>query len=166
MRRLPFPAIFACAVPMILVGLQLYANAQAPDCNTAGSYSQGSRTCSVNATTHCATTGCGSLVVAQICMVCQTSTSEATSSICESTAPAGCTVNVSLHCNDDKSQASFGYACDPNGEAISTTTSISCPVECQNCSTSERVVVSSKSCVACPSPQVSFQSNADDWRQR
>ena len=113
-----------------------------------------------------ATWKCGSASCAPFskgtCTVCDST--PATFSLCESQVPSGCTVNASIHCNDETKRASFGYECPNNTEGVSFTEPVACPIQCQNCSTTERVSDSDQKCVACPSPKVAYQGQADDWR--
>jgi len=165
MKNIMLLLIFVWAIGLALIASQLSAEADnAPTCSTAGSYQQGTRGCTVNPDTHCGTTNCGTITVAQACMVCQSSTNNLTATLCESSVPAGCTVNVAIHCSADQATSSFGYSCPPNTEAVSTSISFSCPVQCQNCSRSERVDDVNKTCVPCPYPQVAFESQSDDWK--
>lgn len=166
MKNLILLLIVVCwAVVMALIASEFKVQADnAPTCATSGSYNQGTRGCSVNESTRCGTTNCGQITVSQICMVCQTSTNNLNSTLCESSVQSGCTVNVAIHCSSDNSSTSFGYSCPNNVEGVSTSISFSCPVSCQNCSTSERVNDANKTCVACPHPQVAFESQSDTWR--
>jgi hypothetical protein len=165
MRVLLLVVALLWAVGLAVIASQLDVNAQqAPTCSTPGSYSQGQRTCVIDTATKCGRTGCGTLTVAQACMVCQTTTSVGTPNICESSVPSGCTVNVNIHCSADNSHVSFGWNCPDGREGTNTTTTFTCPVECQNCSRTERVDAAAKTCVACPWPQVAFESQADDWK--
>jgi len=84
--------------------------------------------------------------------------------LCESSVQTGCTVDEAIHCSADNSQVSFGYHCSSGSVGVSTTTSITCPIQCQNCARNERVDSAAKTCVACPFPQVAFESQTDDWR--
>lgn len=166
MKNLILLLVVICwAVGIALIASELEAQADnMPSCSTSGTFDQGTRGCTVNPTTHCATTNCGQITVAQICMVCQTPTNNLSSTICESNVPSGCTVNVAVHCSADNALASFGYTCPGPVEGVSSTTSYSCPVTCQNCKKSERVNDANKTCVACPYPQVAFEAQSDDWR--
>lgn len=166
MKNLILLLVVVCwAIGMVLIMSEFEVQADnAPSCSTSGSYQQGTRGCSVNTTTRCGTTNCGQITVAQACMVCQTPTNNLNSTLCESSVPSGCTVNVAIHCSEDSATTSFGYTCPNNVEGVSTSISFSCPVACQNCKKSERVDDSSKTCIACPSPQVAFESQSDTWR--
>jgi hypothetical protein len=152
------------AIAVIVSQLDVQADT-APLCTTAGSYQQGTRTCSINQTAHCGTVSCGQITVAQICMVCTSSTNNLTSTLCESEVRPGCEVDGQISCRSDQSEAFFGYYCpETDTSGVSVNTAFSCPVSCQNCRTTEKVNDADHSCVPCQSPQVAFESQSDDWK--
>jgi hypothetical protein len=167
MRRLILLVLSLPVALMIMNSLQVEVTADFQSCSIfSGSFTQGNRACSVNTETKCGFTAC-SPITKGTCTTCNpTQEQQTSSSLCESTVPSGCTVDstAGIHCSDDKSHASFGYHCANGAEGVSTTTSITCPIDCQNCSRAERVDDSNHSCNGCPYPQVAFESSADDWR--
>lgn len=165
MRVLLLVIVLVWAAGLALLATLLNVSAQtAPNCSTPGPFSQGARTCFVDPATKCGRIGCSPLVVAQTCMVCQATTTPGEPTLCESSVQTGCTVDAGIHCSADNTQVSFSYHCTNGNEGVSTTTSITCPVQCQNCSTTQRVDTATKTCIPCPPPQVAFESQADDWK--
>src|SRR5882762_640386 len=159
--------LFAACLAGAFYASNVTVSGQFQSCATSGSFTQGQRSCTVFAETKCANVGCGSISkgTCTLCDETQASTNY-TATLCESTVPAGCTVDTaaSLHCSNDKSAASFGYHCSDGAEGVRTSTNITCPIQCQNCSDHERVNDADNTCVACPFPQVAFEGQSDDWR--
>src|SRR6516164_2341994 len=155
-----FVSVLTVATALAAYALDRDVSAQSQSCSTSGSFTQGSKTCSINTDTKCGSVGCSPFSKGT-CTVCDSTPPSYL--LCESQVPSGCTVNTGIHCTDEK-QASFGYHCSNDTEGVTTTEPIACPISCQNCSTTEKVSDSDQKCVACPSPKVAFQSQADDWR--
>jgi hypothetical protein len=157
MNRIHLVAIlFGMILLSVLIKVTV-SNAQNPGSDHPGSFTQGSRVCNINPDTHCAVVGC-SPIVYYINTICSTPQSDETTFLCESQVPSGCTVdsNDSLACSTDKTHAHYGYNCSDGSTGVKTSTDRTCPISCQNCSTTQIKDDSTHTCTNCPSPKVAY----------
>lgn len=70
--------------------------------------------------------------------------------------PPDCTIDAAspLACNADKYQATFGYSCSGGRTGVMTSTNKTCPIQCENCTTTQIKNIETGKCVNCPSPKV------------
>jgi hypothetical protein len=124
-----------------------------------GQFTQGTPSCAVNSTTHCANIGCGPITYFGN-TVCNPAESSVAAAACESQVPSGCTITAHARCSDDKRDAFVGYSCpegDHTVEGVVDATLQVCPLSCEDCSGNKITSSDFTQCVACPSPKVPNQ---------
>jgi len=123
-----------------------------------GTFTQGTEACSVNPDTKCGHVDCTNITWFSN-TVCNPDPDAQTRFLCDSNVKSGCTITETTHCSGDQSQLSFGYACSDGSQGVTTSTTNTCPVSCEDCSGNTVTNSTHTQCVACTSPQVPNQEH-------